>query len=191
MFGAKWETLVEGGEAMLLTGTFHRSLDEKLRFAIPRPLRDAIGSEGNTALYVAPGIDGSLELYGEQAFARLAAQLEAGPRNDREVRAFNRLFYGQVQRVELDKQGRVRLPAELAQLALLDKDIVLIGVRDHIEIWNLQRWEAYVSDTAPRYDELAERAIPGAVGYANSLGASGAVLARESSSLEGRPITPK
>ena len=145
---------------MLLTGTFHRSLDEKLRLAIPRPLRDPLAPAGNATLYLAPGTDGSLELYSEDAFSRLAAQLEAGPRNDREVRAFHRLFYGQVQRVELDKQGRVRLPAELSQLASLDKDIVLVGVRDHVEIWDIHRWEAYVGSTQPRYDELAERAVP-------------------------------
>ncbi len=145
---------------MLLTGTFHRSLDEKLRFAIPRPLRDAMGSADSSVLYLAPGTDGSLELYSEAAFTKVTSQLEAGPRNDREIRAFHRLFYGQVQRVELDKQGRVRLPAELVQLASIDKDIVLLGVRDHIEIWNLQRWEAYLGSAQPHYDELAERAFP-------------------------------
>lgn len=144
---------------MLLTGTFHRSLDEKFRFAIPRPLREAMGPAETATLYLAPGTDGSLELYSEESFTRLAAQLETGPRNDREVRAFHRLFYGQVQRIEFDKQGRVRLPAELAQLASLGKEIVLVGVRDHVEIWNLQRWEAYVGSTQPHFDELAERAL--------------------------------
>ena len=147
---------------MLLTGTFHRSLDEKLRFAIPRPLRDAMGAVDSSVLYLAPGTDGSLELYSEQAFANVTGELEHGSRNDREIRAFHRLFYGQVQMVELDKQGRVRLPADLAQLASIDKDIVLLGVRDHIEIWDPQRWEAYLGGTQPHYDELAERAFPDA-----------------------------
>jgi MraZ protein len=147
---------------MLLTGTFHRSLDDKLRFAIPRPLREAMGSADSSVLYLAPGTDGSLELYGEQAFAKVTGELEHGPRNDREIRAFHRLFYGQVQMVELDKQGRVRLPADLAQLASIDKDIVLLGVRDHIEIWDVQRWECYLGGTQPHYDELAERAFPDA-----------------------------
>jgi MraZ protein len=145
---------------MLLTGTFHRSLDDKLRFAIPRPLRDAMGAGDASVLYLAPGTDGSLELYSEAAFTALTGNVEHGPRNDREIRAFHRLFYGQVQMVELDKLGRVRLPAELAQLASLDKDIVLLGVRDHVEIWDLRRWEAYLGDTQPRYDQLAERAFP-------------------------------
>jgi len=173
---------------MLLTGTFHRSLDEKFRFALPRPLRDALGPAESETLYVAPGTDGSLEIYGEESFARLAAQLEAGPRNDREVRAFNRLFYGQVQRVELDKQGRVRLPVELAQLASLDKDIVLVGVRDHIEIWNFQLWEAYVSSTQPHYDELAERATPDLVGFQPSAKAAGEAVKLP---LDRREVLPK
>jgi MraZ protein len=191
MFGAKWRTLVEGGDAMLLTGTFHRSLDEKLRLPIPRPLRDALGPDGNAALYVAPGTDGSLEVYSEQAFTRLAAQLEVGPRNDREIRAFHRLFYGQVQRIEIDKQGRVRLPAELAQLAALDKDIVLVGVRDHIEIWNEQRWKDFVNSTQPHYDELAERATPDVIEFPNSVRRVGEDLAPRSSPQEGRPLSPR
>ena len=132
---------------MLLTGAFHRSLDDKLRFAIPKPLRDAMGHPDNFVAYLAPGTDGSLELYAADAFSRLAEQLEEGPRNDKEVRAFNRLFYAQVQRVEIDKQGRVRLPTELAQLASLDKEIVLLGVRDHIEIWDRHRWDEYLGTT--------------------------------------------
>lgn len=153
---------------MLLTGTFRRSLDEKLRFALPRQLRDAMGAADASVLYLAPGTDGSLELYSEEAFANVTGKVNHGPRNDREIRAFHRLFYGQVQMLELDKQGRVRLPADLAQLASLEKDIVLLGVRDHIEIWDLQRWETYLGSTQPHYDDLAERAFPDAGRVPNS-----------------------
>ncbi len=146
---------------MLLTGTFHRSLDDKLRFAIPRSFRDAVGLSDNATLYVTPGTDGSLELYSEEAFSQLAAQLELGPGNTREVRAFSRLFFSQVQRVELDKLGRVRLTTELVRLAALGKEIVLVGVRDHMELWDLGRWEAYVQSVQPHYDELVERATSG------------------------------
>jgi MraZ protein len=160
IFGAKWCEVVEDGDEMLFTGTFHRSLDDKLRFAIPKPFRDVFADARPPVLYVAPGTDGSLELYTEASLARIAQALEGGPRNDREVRAFSRLFYAQVQRVEVDKQGRVRLPADLAQWASLQKEVVLLGVRDHIELWDRQRWEAYLDSTQPRYDELAERATP-------------------------------
>lgn len=141
---------------MLLTGTFHRSLDEKYRLALPKPLRDEIGTE-TTVMYVAPGTDGSLALYTPTVFSRLADALaQAGP-GGADVRAFGRMFYAQAQRIDLDQQGRLRLPAELAKWASLSKDIVLLGVRDHVEIWDRTSWDRYLADRQARYDEIADR----------------------------------
>jgi MraZ protein len=146
---------------MLMTGMFHRSLDDKLRFAVPKPLRDAMDHPRNSVLYMAPGTDGSLELYTEKIFGEVARQLESGPRHDRRRRAFSRVFYSQVQRVEMDRQGRVRLPLELARHAGISKEIVLVGVRDHVELWDRGRWEQYFDQTQPHFDELAEELSPG------------------------------
>jgi MraZ protein len=176
--------------SMLLTGTFHRSLDEKLRFAIPRPLRDGLLTSPTSVLYVAPGTDGSLALYAESSFSRLAEKLEHGSPNAREVRAFSRLFYAQVQRVEVDKQGRVRLPVELAEMAALRKEIVLVGVRDHLEIWDAEQWQGYLQQTQPHYDQLAERAFqrnpaaPAATGYVEPMVAG-------SAEVDARPAQPR
>ena len=118
---------------MLLTGTFHRSLDEKSRFAVPKRLRDALGHPGrNSSLYVAPGTDGSLGLYSEEAFSRLADQLAQGSPTGQDNRTFSRLFYAQAQNVELDRLGRIRIPPELLELVRISKEIVLLGVRDHL-----------------------------------------------------------
>ena len=144
---------------MLLTGTFLRSLDDKQRFAIPKPLRDAFGQSTDLVLYLAPGTDGSLALYSEQVFSQLADQMGNESPNAQEIRAFSRLFYAQAQRVDVDRQGRVRLPTELAQWARLEKEIVLLGVRDHLEIWNRDRWESYLAEKQSQYDELAETAF--------------------------------
>ncbi len=175
---------------MLLTGSFHRSLDEKLRFAIPKPLRDAIGHPNNSVLYLAPGTEGSLSLYTEDVFERLAGRLEQGSPNARDVRAFSRLFYAQVQRVELDKQGRVRLPAELARLAAVQKEIVLVGVRDHLEIWDRTRWEEYLSGTQPHYDELAENAFTGRT-IPDPITARQEPPAIQPSDADARPVQPR
>ncbi len=141
----------------LLTGTFLRSLDEKLRMAIPKKIRDALG--GELVVYIAPGTDGSLALYPSDSFTRLAEQLDRNSPTGKDVRAFSRLFYAQVQRVELDRQGRVRIPPELAPIADLRKEVILIGVRDHLELWDRERWETYFADKQDRYDELAESAF--------------------------------
>ena len=146
---------------MLLTGTFTRAVDEKLRIAIPKPLREALGAAGSGLLYVTPGTDGSLALYTEVTLARLADRLAQSSPNAQDVRAFSRLFYARAQSVELDGQGRVRIPPELAQLSGLSKEAVLIGVQDHLELWDRGRWEQYVAQKQSQYDHLAETAFGG------------------------------
>lgn len=144
---------------MLLTGTFSRAVDEKLRVAIPKPLREALGELAKGVLYVTPGTDGSLALYTEDTLAEQARRLlEASP-NAEDVRAFSRLFYSRAQAVELDSQGRVRIPPELAALAGLGKEAVLVGVLDHLELWDKTRWDAYVSQRQNEYDRIAEAAF--------------------------------
>jgi MraZ protein len=144
---------------MLLTGSFTRSLDDKLRVAIPKRLRDAMQVRDGGGLFVAPGTDVSLAIYTEEAFARLAERLAQLSPTRQDVRAFTRLFYAQAQSAELDSQGRIRIPAELAQLARLEKDVVLLGVQDHLELWAGARWQVYVTEKQSHYDEIAETAF--------------------------------
>jgi|YNPBryunderm2012_1023409.scaffolds.fasta_scaffold03684_5 MraZ protein len=146
---------------MTLTGTYIRAIDEKLRVAIPKRLRDALACRPGHALYIAPGTDGSLAIYSEDAFSQLGQRLAAASPNRRDVRAFRRLFYAQAQRVQIDRQGRVRVPAELARLAALDKqkEAVLIGVDDHMELWAAEKWQQYLTSQQAQYDRVAETAF--------------------------------
>lgn len=144
---------------MLLTGTFSRAIDEKLRVAIPKPLREALGPGAKATLYVTPGTDGSLALYTEDSLAALAERLAEASPNAQDVRAFSRLFYARAQAVELDGQGRVRIPPELAALAGLGREAVLVGVHDHLELWERRRWEQYVAQRQNQFDQIAEAAF--------------------------------
>jgi MraZ protein len=167
---------------MLLTGTFVRALDDKQRLAIPKPLRESLGYPSNSVFYLAPGTDGSLAFYTETKFSELASQLDRSSPNGHDIRAFSRLFYAQAQRVEIDRQGRMRIPADLASLAQLDREVVLLGVRDHVEVWNRSRWDKYLSSLQPRYDEIAESAFEGR---------SDSEVGTESEAQEQRPIQPR
>lgn len=144
---------------MVLTGTFVRSVDEKLRIAIPKRVREALGGEALQALFVTPGTDGSLAMYTEAALGSLAARMAAASPAQQDVRAFNRLFYARAERIELDGQGRVRIPTELAVLAGLEKEVILLGVQDHLELWDRRRWEAYLAGKSSHFDEIAESAF--------------------------------
>jgi len=144
---------------MLLTGTFNRLVDEKQRIVIPKRLMESIRCQPKGVLYVAPGTDQSISIYTEEAFSGLGERLSqvSPPRQD--VRAFLRLFYGQAQRVELDRQGRLRIPADLARIAGIDKEVVLLGVQNHLEVWAPERWRRYISEKQTQYDEIAEKAM--------------------------------
>ena len=152
-----------GDFCMLLTGSFKRSLDDKLRIAVPKRLRDSFStskeSDRTAVLYIAPGTDGSLSLFTEESFSRLAGQLEQRPSTSKEVRAFSRLFFSRAESLDVDKQGRIRIPTELAALAELSGEAMLIGVRDRMEIWNLDRWQQYIKENENSYDQLAEQAL--------------------------------
>jgi MraZ protein len=148
--GEKWQ-------AMLLTGTYERALDDKLRLALPKRLRELLAGQGQ--LVLTPGTDGSLALFPQAAFAAMAEKLASRSPTGQDVRAFSRLLYAQSHSVEVDSQGRMRLPVELARLAALEGEVVLLGVGDRVELWNKPRWERYLADLTPRYDQLAESAL--------------------------------
>jgi MraZ protein len=150
---------------MLFTGTYPRSLDEKQRLALPKRIRDSLGDQSPPLLYLTPGTDGSLAIYTEDAFSRLGHQMAQGASpHGQDTRAFSRLFYAQAEAVEVDGQGRLRIPAELARLAGFGREVMLLGVRDHLELWDKAKWEEYLRDQQPRYDQLAEDAFRESVG---------------------------
>lgn len=131
-------------------------MDDKQRVAIPKKWRDLLGEQ---ALYAAPGMEGAVAIYPEQGFLRLGQQLEGHSPTARDVLAFSRMFYAQAESLDVDAQGRIRLPQALSQLAKLEREVVLLGVRDHIEVWDKDRWTQYLSDQQKQYDQIAEKAF--------------------------------
>jgi MraZ protein len=142
---------------MLLTGTYPRTLDDKKRLTLPRRVRELLGDP--TTLFVTPGPDQSLWLYSQEGLERLAGKLDASPATDAEVRVFRRLYFAQTEAVDLDRSGRILVPDRLLAFAGLTHEVVLIGVRDHLELWDSQRWQDYLTQNAPRFDTVAEGAF--------------------------------
>jgi MraZ protein len=125
---------------MLLTGTYPRTLDEKNRLVFPKP----------------PGPDQCLWLYTQEGLEQLAEKLDQAPAADAEARVFRRLYFAQTEAVDMDRTGRILIPERLIQFAGLKREVVLIGVRDHLELWEAQRWQEYLERNAPRFDAVAE-----------------------------------
>jgi MraZ protein len=144
---------------MALTGTYSRNLDEKRRLAVPKRLREEFGGEELSCLYIAPGTDRSLYLYSVAAFEELAERLAKQSTSRTEVRNYLRLFYSRADKLELDSQGRVRIPDRLAELAQLERDVVLLGVHDHAEIWDRRLWDDFLEKHSRDFDAMATQAF--------------------------------
>ena len=139
---------------MALTGTWPRSLDDKGRLAVPKRVREELGA-GIQSLFVAQGTEQSLMIYTPESFDQLAQRYSEKSGAKADMRGFMRLFYARAERIDVDSQGRIRIPDRLKGFAGLEREVVLLGVNDHLELWDTARWEDYVGSLNPQFDEIA------------------------------------
>ncbi len=140
---------------MALTGTYLRTLDEKRRLAVPKRVKDDFADDSLDSLIIAPGTEKSLMVYSPKGFDQFAAKLSSAPEHQR----YMRLFYSSAERMEFDSQSRVRIPDRLAEYAGLKRDVYLLGVQDHAELWDKEAWESFTAIHTPEFDQLALRAL--------------------------------
>lgn len=140
---------------MLFVGTYEHTIDAKQRLAIPSRVRDRLDPEkdGGT-LYAVVQEGPTLCLYTQQGFEKRAEDLDNSERSAEEILLFEQIFYSNSEEVEMDKQGRVRLPERLLKMAGLDKEIVIIGVKDHLEIHDRQEWNKRVEQVLTQRPDL-------------------------------------
>ena len=130
-------------------------LDDKHRITVPRKFRDTMEVLGHTQWYMTKGYDGSLFLFPRDEWDRIREYSGRFPSLDSSVVDLKRLLYGSVAEVRPDRQGRLPVPEHLRNYASLDKEAVLVGVDDHIEIWSRSGWREFQKRTEPIYKEMA------------------------------------
>jgi len=144
---------------LLLTGEYQHVVDDKGRVLISNKLRNQIDAEEHGAnFYLVLGANGILCLYPEKDFERLVLSVAPGATAPDEAVAFERISFAMSSKIELDNQGRLLLNERLRKRAGLREDITLVGVRDHIELWNTQDWEQYLNDHMPQYQQQMTQA---------------------------------
>ena len=143
--GEKW------GDFMLM-GEFHHNIDEKGRLIIPSKLREELGEN----IIVTRGLEDCLFLYSFKEWSLIVSKLKALPFTKKDARSFTRMFLSGATNAEFDKQGRIKIPAPLLDYASLDKETVIIGVNDRLEIWSKEKWNSFVSDSKEELSSLAD-----------------------------------
>lgn len=135
----------------MFTGEYRHTVDAKGRIAIPARFRARLDG----GAYVARWIDGCLGIFPRRDFEELAARVAAKPVTDAGARTFSRFVFSGAFEFELDGQGRALVPSGLREWAGLGGEAVVVGSRDHIELWAPERWAEYsAAMTSP--DVLAE-----------------------------------
>lgn len=133
-------------------GSYEHNLDDKHRLVIPRKMREELG----TKCYIMKGYDGALSLFHESAFQKLVEELEKLPLNKKNARDYLRIQLASTCELEMDKMGRVQLPASLLTKYHIGKEVVIIGMGSHIEVWNKADYEKYEAEAVDKFDDIAE-----------------------------------
>jgi len=136
-------------------GEYQHTIDGKGRLIMPAKFRDELGDK----FIVTKGLDGCLFVYPLSEWQVLEEKLRKLPFTRSDARAFARFFFSGATECELDKQGRILIPANLRDHAQLEKDVFVIGVSSRLEIWSKEVWEDYNDKTEASYEELAEKMV--------------------------------
>lgn len=136
-------------------GEYQHQLDEKGRLIIPARFREELGSP-----FVATrGLDRCLFAFPAAEWAKVEEKLRALPLTQADARAFVRLMMAGAAPVEVDRAGRALLPTHLRQYASLQRDVVVLGVGNRVEIWDRGVWDEYSARAQSAFEAIAEKIV--------------------------------
>jgi MraZ protein len=138
----------------MLLGEYEHSLDDKNRVTLPAKFRAAFAG----GLVVTRGLEGCLYAYPRRDWEQLVESWLAGLGPfGKESRRVQRFFFSGATEAELDRQGRVMIPAALVEHGGLGRSVVVAGMRDHLEIWDSAAWRKELKEIEGSAEDVAER----------------------------------
>ena len=140
----------KSGEFMFL-GNYNYTIDEKGRVTIPAKLRSDLGAD----FILTRGLDGCIALYPRNAWDVIISKYKDLP-NLQNTRNVLRFILSSASACNLDKQGRLSISSSLLQFAGIQKECVIIGVDDCLEIWSKERWEGYLESNEVNLAQIAD-----------------------------------
>ncbi len=138
----------------MLLGEFQHTIDDKSRLTLPARFRAALAA----GVVLTRGLDSCVQAHPAQAWKRLVERELAGLNPlRRETRVLERFYYTGAIEAQPDKQGRVMLPASLIEHGRLGREVVVVGMRDRLEIWDRASWRAQLKEVMGSAEDVAER----------------------------------
>lgn len=127
----------------MLIGEYSHTIDAKGRINFPAKLREDLGP----SFVLTRGLDRCLNVYSMEEWSNLEQSIKELPRSKR--RNLERFFFAGAVEVQPDKQGRIVVTQNLREYAALEKTVVVVGVSDHVEIWDQASWEEAFAELSP------------------------------------------
>ena len=136
----------------MFLGQHEHSLDEKGRVVVPKKFREELAD----GCVITKGQEHCLYVFTMEQWEIEAAKVARLPRTDGRARRYSRSFYAAATDQKLDRQGRIQVPEPLRTYARLEKDVMVIGVQDRIEVWSAEMWDDAAADADEYYSGIEE-----------------------------------
>lgn len=134
-------------------GEYAHNIDRKGRLIMPAKFRDEL----NGHVVVTRGLDGCLYVYTLEQWQKVYEQLSKLPATNKNARWYQRMVLSKAAECEMDSQGRILIPSSLVALAKLEKECLIIGMANHLEIWSKNVWEDEEAQQSDAFEDMAEQ----------------------------------
>jgi len=136
-------------------GSYEHAIDHKGRISIPARFRRQLSGDAEETFVILRGLESCIALYPSDEFRRLDERLRGRSFSDENNRRYQRMMLFDSRDETLDAQGRIALPPRLIAHAKLAKDVLIVGLLDHLEVWNPELFESYLQSSNRSYEEIA------------------------------------
>jgi MraZ protein len=136
-------------------GSYQHTIDHKGRISIPARFRRQLSGDAEETFVILRGLESCIALYPSDEFRRLDERLRGRSFSDENNRRYQRMMLFDSRDETLDAQGRIALPPRLITHAKLAKDVLIVGLLDHLEVWNPELFESYIQSSNRSYEEIA------------------------------------
>ena len=143
--------MAQSGVIFMFMGEFHHTVDNKGRLIIPSRVREDLGDQ----FIVTRGLEKCLFIYPKNEWNSIIQKYKQLP-DTKDRRYFMRIFLSGATICELDKQGRINIPIPLLEYASLEKDCIIIGVDERLEVWSKERWDAFITENEENLSDIAD-----------------------------------
>lgn len=139
----------------MFMGEHQHNIDAKGRLFMPARFREGLGER----FVLTKGLDSCLFVYPPGEWAAVEQKLRSLPFTNADVRAFVRFLFSGATECDVDRQGRILVPASLREYAGLDRETMIIGVSSRVEIWGRDKWLEYIKRQSDSVEKIAEKIV--------------------------------